>query len=274
MTVAPLDGQVAVVTGASRGIGRAIAMTLAGAGARIALLARDPDSLATTARACDPTGNDVHTAAVDVTDPAAVGAAVAGVEERFGRIDLLVNSAGAIESAEGPLWEADPDDWWRVFEVNVRGVALMLRAAIPGMVQRGSGRVVNMASGMGVRPVPEYSAYSASKAALLRMTDAMTVPLSDTGVRVFDVSPGLVRTDMTDAMPIWQNHRPDQFFDVTRVAYLVLDIATGRLDALAGRFIHAGRDDVEELLRGADAIAAADARTLRLRPYGADDPMA
>lgn len=272
--MAPLDGQVAVVTGASRGIGRAVAATLAGAGARVALLARDPDSLAIAARACDPTGADVHTAPVDVTDPAAVVDAIAGVMQRFGRVDLLVNSAGVTDADECALWEADPDDWWRVFEVNVRGVALLLRAVVPGMVERGAGRVVNMASGMGLRPVPEYSAYASSKAALLRMTDSMVAPLRGTGVRVFDVSPGLVRTDMTERMPIWANHRPDQYYDVTRVSYLVLDIATGRLDPLAGRFIHAGRDDVRELLRNADAIATGDARTLRLRPYGPDDPVA
>src|SRR5690606_36229647 len=160
--MAPLDGQVALVTGGSRGVGHGIATTLAGAGAKIALFARAADRLASAARACDPTGADVLTAAVDVTDAASVDAAVAEVERRFGRIDLLVNSAGVTDPAEVPLWEADPDEWWRVFEVNVRGVALLLRAVLPGMVERGAGRVVNMASGMALRTVPEYSAYSSS----------------------------------------------------------------------------------------------------------------
>lgn len=267
-----LDGRVALVTGASRGIGRSLALALAGEGAAVGLLARDESRLAGTAAECDALGVRAHPVAVDVADPAAVRDAVGSVVGELGPLDLLVNAAGAIEPVERPLWEVDPGDWWRVVEVNLRGPALLLHAVLPAMAARGSGRVVNLSSGMGARPVPEYSAYCASKAALMRVTDCVAGPLREHGVAVFDVTPGLVRTDMTAGMPVWANHRDDQFYDVGRVCRLVLAIASGRLDALTGRFLHAGKDEVDTLLAHADAIVAADARTLRLRPYGPDDP--
>lgn len=272
MTTAPrLAGQVALVTGASRGIGRALALALAGAGMRVGLLARDAGRLRTVAAECEQRGGSALPVAVDVTDPAAVRAAAGEVTDAFGAVDLLVNAAGQIEPVERPLWEVDPDDWWRVVEVNVRGPALLLWAVVPGMLGRGSGRIVNLASGMAGRPVPLYSGYSASKGALMRVTDCLAGPLRDGGVSIFDVSPGLVRTDMTAAMPMWADHRPDQFFDVRRTCDLVLAVAAGRLDELTGRFLHAGKDDLDELLARAGEIRDRDARTLRIRPYGPDD---
>ncbi|MQA01565.1 MAG: SDR family NAD(P)-dependent oxidoreductase [Streptosporangiales bacterium] len=267
-----VEGQVALVTGASRGIGRAIAESLAAAGMRVALLARDPARLAEVAAACDPSGERVHWAAADATDVGAVHEFVAAVEERFGRIDLLVNNAGQIESAERPLWEIDPDEWWRVVEVNLRGPAAFLHAVAPGMVRRSSGRIVNLASGLGSRRVPEYSAYAASKGALMRVTDSVAEPLRAAGVAIFDVSPGLVRTDMTAGMAMWQDHPADKYFPVSNVCDLIREIATGRLDALTGRYFHAGHDTADALLAQTTPITAGDARALRIRPYGPTDP--
>lgn len=266
-----VDGQVALVTGASRGIGRAIAESLAAAGMRVALLARDATRLAEVAAGCDASGERVHWAAVDATDVAAVREYVAAVEDRFGRVDLLVNNAGLIESAERPLWEIDPDEWWRVIEVNLRGPAAFLHAVAPDMVRRGSGRIVNLASGLGSRRVPEYSAYAASKGALLRVTDSVVEPLRAAGVSIFDVSPGLVRTDMTAGMAMWQDHPADSYFPVENVCSLIGEIATGRLDVLTGRFLHAGKDTVDDLLAHAEQIVADDTRTLRILPYGPSD---
>jgi 3-oxoacyl-[acyl-carrier protein] reductase len=269
--VPQLAGQVALVTGASRGIGRALALALAGAGMRVGLLARDAGRLRTVAAECEQRGGSGLPVAVDVTDPASVRAAVDEVSDGLGAVDLLVNAAGQIEPVERPLWEVEPDDWWRVVEVNLRGPALLLWAVVPGMLERGRGRIVNLSSGMAGRPVPLYSGYSASKGAVMRVTDCLAGPLRDGGVSVFDVTPGLVHTDMTAAMPMWANHRPDQFYDVQRVCDLVVTVATGRLDELTGRFLHAGKDDVDDLVARAGEIRERDARTLRIRPYGPDD---
>lgn len=267
------DTRVALVTGASRGIGREIAVSLAGSGVAVGLVARDAGKLADTAARCTAAGGRGEPVTADVTDPAAVPSAVEQVRGGLGEIDLLVNAAGAIEPVEGPLWEVDPDDWWQVVETNVRGPALFLREVLPAMVARRSGRVVNLSSGMGFRAVPEYSAYAASKAALLRVTDCLAGPLRERGVSAFDVTPGLVRTDMSASMPMWDDARDDQFNDPKRVCELVLAIADGRLDALTGRFLHAGKDSVETLLANAEGIRYGDARTLRLRAYGPDDPV-
>lgn len=271
MSAPDLGGQVALVSGASRGIGRELALALAGAGMRVGLLARDADRLQTVAAECEERGGSGLPVPVDVTDPAGVRAAVAEVTSELGGVDLLVNGAGMIEPVERPLWEVDPDDWWRVVEVNVRGPALLLWAVAPGMLERGHGRVVNLNSGMAGRQVPNYSAYSASKGAVMRITDCLAGPLRDGGVSIFDVTPGLVRTDMTAAMPMWANHRPDQFFDVRRVCEMVLAVAAGRLDELTGRFLHAGKDEIDDLVARAAEIRERDGRVLRIRPYGPDD---
>ncbi len=265
------DPQVALVTGASRGIGRAIAVALSISGHAVGLLGRDPAALAETAALC--TG-PTSVVLADVTDGVAVALAVGSVVAALGPIDLLVNNAGLIDAAEVLPWEADPDQWWSVVEANLRGPFLTSRAVLPSMVARGAGRIVNINSGMGPRPYTDYSAYSVSKGALARLTDCLATALDGTGVTIFDVSPGLVRTEMTEAMPIWTDARPAQWNPVANVVNFILAVTRGEVDALSGRFVHASRDDLADLLARADDIRAADARTLRLRPYGPADPLA
>jgi NAD(P)-dependent dehydrogenase (short-subunit alcohol dehydrogenase family) len=140
---------------------------------------------------------------------------------------------------------------------------------VPWMVLRNRGRVVNIASGMSVRARPEYSAYSVAKTGLMRMTEALAGALDGSGVHVFDVSPGVVETEMTQAMPMWRG-----FTDWTppeRVVELVTAIAAGELDAWSGRFLRAGADDLD-VLRSVRPIGTQ--RQLRLQPYGEDDPIA
>ena len=264
-----LSGQVALVTGASSGIGRALVEGLAARGMAVAGLARNEERL-TTGMAEVAGSFRVRTLAVgaDVTDPAAVDAAVARVADELGRVDLLVNNAGVIDAAEVPVWEADPDQWWDVVASHVRGAQLMVRAVVPGMLARGHGRVVNLASGMGVRANRDYSAYSVAKTGLMRLTEALDLALQGSGVHAFDVAPGVVDTPMTRSMEMWRG-----FTDWTapeRVVELVAAIAAGELDAWAGRFIRAGKDSVETLrsLTPQEAV-----RQLRLRPYGDDDPL-
>jgi NAD(P)-dependent dehydrogenase (short-subunit alcohol dehydrogenase family) len=267
-----LDGQVALVTGASRGIGREVAVGLAAGGARVGLLGRDRGALEDTLRECATAGGRGVAVPADVTRPDAVRAAVDTVERDLGPVDLLVANAGRRDPALAAFWEVDPDDWWRVVETNVRGVALLDRAVVPGMVARGSGRVLHVGSGMGQRPHADWSAYSVSKAAVARLTDTLAAALDGTGVTVLEVSPGLVRTDMTEQM--WGPPDEQAWNPVERIVEVVRRFAAGDLDALHGRFVHAAKDDLDALLAAARTIRDADARTLRLRPYGDDDPLA
>jgi NAD(P)-dependent dehydrogenase (short-subunit alcohol dehydrogenase family) len=263
------DG-VALVTGASAGIGRHLAEGLARRGLAVAGLARTPDRLATAMReVADATGGRTLAVAADVTDRAAVEAAVARVEAELGPVDLLVNNAGLMDAAEVPVWQADPDDWWRVVESHVRGPLLLVHAVVPGMVERGRGRVVDLASGLSTRAETLYSAYSVGKTGQMRLTEALAVSLEGTGVAVFDLAPGVVRTEMSTSMSIHEG-RTDWTAPET-VVELVAAIAAGELDAWSGRFLRAGGDDLTTLRR---VVPEGDARRLRLRAYGPDDPIA
>jgi NAD(P)-dependent dehydrogenase (short-subunit alcohol dehydrogenase family) len=265
-----LTGQVALVTGASTGIGRYLVEGLAARGMAVAGLARGEDRLrATMADVASSTGARTLAVPADVTDRASVAAAVETVVAELGQVDLLVNNAGLIDEFEVPLWEADPDQWWDVVASHLRGSFLLCRTVVPWMVLRNHGRVVNLASGMSVRARPEYSAYSVAKTGLMRMTEALAGALDGTDVRAFDVAPGVVETEMTTAMPMWRG-----FTDWTppeKVVELVSAIAEGELDQWTGRFLRAGKDDLAALRMAGPRDAV---RQLRLQPYGDNDPLA
>jgi NAD(P)-dependent dehydrogenase (short-subunit alcohol dehydrogenase family) len=268
--VPELRGQVALVTGASTGIGRHLVEGLAARGVAVAGVARNEQRLTTAmAEVAEATGARTLAVAADVTDRESVDAAVARVAGELGRVDLLVNNAGLIDAAEVPVWEADPDQWWDVVASHVRGAQLLVRAVAPGMLARGHGRVVNLASGMSTRANRDYSAYSVAKTGLMRLTEALELSLQGSGVHAFDVSPGVVDTEMTRSMDMWRNFTG--WTPPERVVEVVAAIAAGELDAWSGRFIRAGKDDLAAL-RGTSPADAA--RQLRLLPYGDDDPLA
>ena len=264
-----LSGQVALVTGASTGIGRHLVEALASGGMAVAGLARGEERLRRAmAEVAEANGARTLAVAADVTDRSSVEAAVGTVVEELGQIDLLVNNAGVIDALEVPLWEADPDQWWDVVSSHIKGGFLLSRAVVPWMVLRNRGRVVNLASGMSVRARPEYSAYSVAKTGLMRMTEALASALEGSAVRAFDVSPGVVDTAMTRSMAIWQGF--EDWTPPEAVVELIGAIAAGELDAWSGRFLRAGVDDPATVkgLSPADA-----ARQLRLLPYGDGDPL-
>lgn len=260
----------ALITGAARGIGRATAERLAREGVAVALLGRSAASLEPVRAALAERGASTVAVVADVTDPEAVHRAVDRAEDELGPLDLVVNNAGLIDAAEVPFWEADLAQWWDVVETNLRGPVNVDRAVLPGMVARGRGRIVNLSSGFAVSADPRYSAYTTSKSALLRLTDTIAGPLADHGVYVFDISPGAVPTDMTAGMAMFEGKT--DWYDIGRFLDAVVAVAEGRLDALSGRFLHAGKDDLDALAARAAEIAALDARTMHLRPYGPDDP--
>ena len=250
----------ALVTGGGRGIGAAIARELASAGMRVAVAGR-------TAARVEAVAAEIAGLALvgDVSRQADVAAWVARAESELGPLELLVNNAG-IEAARGPLWEQDVDAWWRVFEVNVLGAMLCCREVLPGMVERGRGRIVNVGSGGSYLPVRAGTislgtAYGPSKAALGRFSELLAAQVWELGVRVFLISPGLVRTEMTEG---W--FPPDAPWTPPELApRLVRVLASGRADALAGRYLHAEHDDVEELIRRADEVVSQDLNAIRLR---------
>ena len=266
---ADLDGQVVLVTGASAGIGRHLAEGLARRGMTVAGLARGADRLAAVmTEVGTATGSRTLAVPADVSDRAAVEAAVARVEGELGRIDLLVNNAGLMDAAEVPVWQADPDDWWRVVTSHVLGGFLLVHAVVPGMLGRGSGRVVSLASGMSTHAHPLHSAYSVGKTGLMRLTEALVAGLAGTGVHAFDMAPGVVRTEMSTSMSMHEDRTDWTPPEV--VVELVGAIAAGELDHWSGRFVRAGIDDLDLLRR---TTPPESGRTLRLWPYGDDDPL-
>ena len=245
-----LEG-VALVTGGGRGIGARVARELAAAGMRVAVTGR--------------TREQVEAVAAEVGGVALVGDASRREDvERWvaevGEFDLLVANAG-IAAWERRAWEEDPDDWWHVLEVNVLGVYLCCRAVIPGMIERGRGRIVITGSGASYLPGTTNSAYAASKAAVGRFGEILAKQLEPHGIPVFVISPGLVRTDMTEEQfPADAPWTPPEL-----APRLVRSLASGRADALSGRYIHAEHDHVDELVARAEEIRREDLNAIRLR---------
>ena len=249
-----LEGQVGLVTGGGRGIGRLIARELADAGMRVAVAARTTGQVEDTAKEI---GGLAVTADVSKQDD--VEAMTATVERELGPIDLLVNNAGVFGSGALP-WEEDPADWWHVFEINVLGAFLCSRAVLPGMVDRGRGRIVNTGSGASYLPSAGAPSYGASKAALGRFGELLAGRVAEFGVSVFTFSPGLVRTAMTEPFGDDAPWTPPEL-----APRLVRVFAGGRADRLAGRYIHAEHDDIEALIERADDVEQRDLNAIRLQ---------
>lgn len=245
-----LEGQVALVTGGGRGIGANIARGLAAAGMRVAVTAR-------TRAQVEEVASEIEGVAIegDVSKREDVERWFAEV----GDIDLLVANAG-ISIAHDDIWEVEPEEWWRVHEVNVLGVFLCCRAVIPGMLERGSGRIVIVASGAAYLPGAKSTAYTSSKAAVHRFAETLANQLEGR-IPVFPISPGLVRTEMTgDVFPDDAPWTPPEL-----APRLVRALASGRFDRLSGRYLHAEHDPPEELERRIDEILANDLNAIRLR---------
>ena len=234
-----LTGQVGVVTGAGRGLGRAIATALAAEGMSLLLVSRTREQVNSLAEELSSGfGIKAFPAALDVTDPEAIDRVVMHAEQHLGTVDLLVNNAAVIERAPVPFWESDRDEVWRVVETNLRGPLLMTHALLPPMVLRGHGRVVNIASrARAATRTGTYTGYAVSKRAVGLLTESLAEPLRGTGVVVLDVLPGLVRTDLTLSMPTWDD--VTSWDDPGSTARVVADAAAGRYDDLHGTVLDA-----------------------------------
>jgi 3-oxoacyl-[acyl-carrier protein] reductase len=190
-----LSGRVALVTGSTRGIGRAIAETLAGAGARVAIVGRDQERARGVAAEVSPHARGF---ACDIADVASMIALVEAVEKEFGAVDILVNNAGL--TRDNILFRIRDDDWDAVIDANLRGAFVAIRAASRGMMKRRWGRIINIASVVGIVGNKGQSNYAASKAGLIGLTKSVAKELASRNILANVVAPGFIETDMTAAM--------------------------------------------------------------------------
>ena len=265
---ARLAGTVCVITGAGRGIGRVLARALAGAGAAVGLISRSGAELEETARLVGACGGTAASACADITDERAVAEAIDALCRQLGPVDLLVNNAG-VSGPFGDAWQVAPDDWWRAVEINLRGVFLCSRHVLPAMTARGTGRIVNITSQAGVLRWPTVSAYSVSKAAVIKFTENLAAEAGQSGISAFSVHPGLTPIGLSEralasAAPpgsaeariyawVRQELRDGRGAEPALVARLVTRLAAGDADRLSGCHLSV-HDDLDAILACGDGV--------------------
>ena len=192
-----LAGKLAIITGAGRGIGQAIAIAIGDVGATVVLASRTESELNETAQYLKVKGNNCSVIPADVSDWNSVQNLVAQVVEEFGHVDILVNNAG-IQGAIGPLVENEPDLWRKTIQVNLLGTFYCCKAVLPYMIDQKYGSIINLSGGGAASPRANYSAYAASKAAIVRLTETLAEEVSAYNIRVNAIAPGAVNTRMLE----------------------------------------------------------------------------
>ena len=273
-----LEGQVAVITGAGRGIGRAIALAYAREGAKLALAARSEPELEEAVAAVLELGGQAIAVPTDVTSQADTERLAEAAVERFGRIDVLVNNAG-ISGPIGPLQDNEIDEWVDTINVNLTGTFLVCRAVIPVMLRQGGGRIINLSGAGAANAWSNMSAYCSSKVAVVRLTEVLAQELEGKGITVNALGPGSVHTTMWDKMTEDAAQAGAAFIHETGLrvtsgggasidecAELAVWLASGESGALTGRLISAATDDFRGLPPRIAEIMSGDAATLRRIP--------
>jgi NAD(P)-dependent dehydrogenase (short-subunit alcohol dehydrogenase family) len=254
-----IQGKVAIVTGAGRGLGAQIAKDLAAAGASVGLVARTESQLAEVAAQINKKGARALVLPLNVTDRAAIERAVEETSKTLGPVSILVNNAG-VNGPFGPIGTVDPDTWWNTQDIHVRGALLFMHALIPDMKRRKDGRIINMSSIGAHFTMPGASSYSISKATLVQLTEHVHIEIKHAGLAAFVIHPGTIITAMAhhsmndpDALR-WAGYLAEhlsQFVDqdqtpaLERLGSQVLALASGRYDMLAGRYLDLERELVD-----------------------------
>jgi NAD(P)-dependent dehydrogenase (short-subunit alcohol dehydrogenase family) len=262
MAAGLLVGHVAIVTGAGRGFGRAIAERLAAEGAAVTLTARTSSQLAETLASIESRGGLALAVDGDVTRREDVNRVVSVTRDKFGPVTLLVSNAG-VPDPFGPLWEIDPERWWAAQAVHIRAPMLFLREVMPEMIARRSGRIIIVSALASRMVAPNLSAYCVGKIAQVRLTEQAAAEAAEHGVQVFAIDPGFVFTalaESTMSSPDAQRWLPGMVqrlrdrqnqgsSDLARCAQRCVDLASGRYDALSGKYMELD-DDLDAWLRG------------------------
>jgi len=261
-----LDGKTALITGAGRGLGAIMAHGLAGAGARVALVARTQAQVEQVAATISGNGGTASAHAADVTKRDQVDAAIAAAQKALGPIDVLINNAG-VDEPFGPVGVIDPDAWWRTQSVHVLGPMYCMSRIVPAMAESGGGTVISICSLAGNVVVPNMSAYAVGKCTEIRLTQHVAAEWGDKGVAAFAIEPGTILTSMADntlASPDAQKWIPGGIAYLksitpaaseaskVRLVEMVTALASGRYAALSGRYLEPG-DDFDALLAAASA---------------------
>lgn len=269
-----LKNKVALITGAGRGIGRALAEGFATEGADVALAARTKTELEKTAENIRVIGQRVLAIPTDVSNPTSVKDLVKIVLAEFGQIDVLINNAGR-QPPIGPFVDSAIEDWVRTLIVNLVGTVLCCKAVLPGMIKRRRGRIINLSGGGATSPRPNFSAYSASKAAIVRLTETLAEEMKPFDIQINAIAPGAINTRMLDevltagktagdvALSQAKQQKRTGGDSVDAVVALAVFLASEESGGLTGKLISAQHDPWREWAGKADELNASPLYTIR-----------
>ncbi len=267
-----------LITGAGQGIGRAIAIAMGRSGACLYLWGRTKSNLLETQKLVRSVGAEVEVTTVDVSVVSEVKRAWDVVAGRWGGIDVLVNNAG-VQGPMGHMHEIHVEDWWRTIEINLRSTFLCSQSVLPNMIMQNRGKIINLSGGGAVTPRPFFSAYSASKAAIVRLTETLAAEVKDNGIDVNAIAPGAVNTQMLDqrlaaGSSIGEVEREaaidlvqDGGIDIAKPAALAVFLASDKSNGLSGRLLSAVWDPWEKM----DLKKVMETETFTMRRLNMDE---
>lgn len=278
-----LTGEVAIVTGAGRGIGQAVALRLAAEGASVVVSARSADQIQETVSLIESAGGRAAAITADVSDVDSVQALVDFAEKTFGTVTVLANVAGGgVPGTTGPFVKQEPEAIVRGVNINLFGAMLATRLVLPGMIEAGRGHIINVASGAGMIGMPYIVPYGVSKTGLIRFSEQVALELEGTGVSIFTITPGNVVTKLTGGMyparaelaanppeglpwvyPAGHELEDTGWYPPERTAELAFFLSSGKADAVSGRFFSVHYDEAE-IVAQAERVVREELYVLRI----------